>query len=861
MKKLLTGASMVALATALAAPAFAEAEADATAAVTEIIVTGTRTVGVKAEDSAAPVQVVGAAALTRTGSTDLASSLVTSVPSLNINNTGGDLAALSIEAALRGLSPNDTLVLVNGKRRHVTSNLAVLGGSAYSGSATTDLSFIPVGAIDHVEVLTDGAAAQYGTDAIAGVVNIILKKNADGGFISGTGGQNYGGDGKTGAWSLNKGFSLGDKGYVNVTLEQRYGEETLVGIGDRRFQNPDGSINPAGSAFTSGNAANNLVNKNVVNAKNYPHENGVVGAPQYNIYNGFFNAAYAVTDGIELYSFGSYGDRHSSHFENYRVPSLIQGTTSTGVHYYPLPNGFDPSEADHETDYSITGGVRGTVATWAYDLAVTYGADENQIFVKNTANAELFPILAAQSPTPIVPQRLFYDGAFKGTQSVVTVDFDKGFDVGLASPLNIAFGAESRRETYAISAGEPSSYFGSGAQSFDGYTPFDAGEHSRTNYGFYIDGAADVIAGWHVDLAARYEHYSDFGETTVGKLTSRYDFNPMFAIRGTVSTGFRAPTLAEEFYSGTNVSPGSASLTLPADSASAAVAGFQPLRPEKSTNYSVGFVTHPMDRLQITLDAYYIKVKDRILTTSTVFGTVGSDITSPGVLAAIANKLGAPIANATSLSYTGISVFTNAADTETKGVELTGTYASDFGDLGHVDWTVGFNYNENTFTRVAPLPTQVTATANAAQAAAAAANGQAPGALILSATAKSSLETSTPKEKAILQANWTLDKWSVNLRSSIYGKTSEQILLFANGNLFTQEIPVTAIFDLNVAYQLFDGLKVEVGANNLLDKIPPKAPNIGGRPADNGRVFGVPYGFSPYGTGGGYYYGRVTYSF
>jgi iron complex outermembrane receptor protein len=228
MKKLFVGTSMVALATALAAPVFAQST------VSEVIVTGTRTTGVKAADSAAPIQVVGAVALTRTGSTDLASALATSVPSLNINNTGGDLAALSVEAALRGLGPNDTLVLVDGKRRHDTSNLAVLGGSAYSGSATTDLSFIPVGEIDHIEVLTDGAAAQYGTDAIAGVVNVILKKKADGGFITGTGGVNYDGQGKTGAWSANKGIALGDKGFLNVTVEQRFGEETTQGIGDRR---------------------------------------------------------------------------------------------------------------------------------------------------------------------------------------------------------------------------------------------------------------------------------------------------------------------------------------------------------------------------------------------------------------------------------------------------------------------------------------------------------------------------------------------------------------------------------------------------------------------------------------------------
>jgi iron complex outermembrane receptor protein len=853
MRKLLVGTSMVALATALAAPAMAQST------VGEVIVTGTRTVGVKAADSAAPIQVVGSVALTRTGSTDLASVLATSVPSMNINNTGGDLAGLNVEAALRGLSPNDTLVLVDGKRRHVTSNIAVLGGSAYSGSDTTDLSFIPVGAIDHIEVLTDGAAAQYGTDAIAGVVNIILKKKADGGFITGTGGVNYDGQGKTGAWSVNKGIALGDKGYLNVTLEQRFGEETTLGVGDRRFQFANGSINPNGSGFAA------PIDNNITGAQNYPSENRVNGAPQYNLYDGMFNSAYTLNDNAELYAFGSYGSRISSHYENYRVPDLIKGVTSTNVTYYPLPYGFDPSEEDRETDYSITAGVRGEIATWNYDFAATYGDDKNDIYVKNSANAELFPILAAQSATPITPQRLFHNGFFDGTQLVGTADFNRDFNVGLASPLNVAFGAETRKETYQIGAGEPASYYGSGAQSFDGYTPFDAGTHSRTNYAGYIDVAADVLKGWHVDVAGRFEHYSDFGDATVGKLTSRYDFNPMFAVRGTISTGFRAPTLAEEFYSGTNVSPGSAALSLPPDSAPAALAGFKPLKPEKSTNYSIGFVAHPIERLQITADAYYIKITDRILTTSTIFGTVGSSITSPGVLNAIASKLQEPEstfqAKAVGLSYSGITVFNNAADTETTGLELTGTYASDFGELGHVDWTVGFNYNKTTFTKVASLPTQVTDTDNLAEAGAAAANGQAPGAPVLSTVAETALTTGVPQEKAILQANWTLDKWSVNLRSSIYGPTSEKILLYANSQIFTESIPTAAIFDLDVGYKLFKDLKIDVGANNLFDTIPPKAPNVDGRPTDNGRVFGVPYTFSPYGVEGGYYYGRVTYTF
>ena len=255
MNKLMYGGSLTALlmAMGIAAPGLAyaadpiatlrttaDATADATAdtttsstpATSEVIVTSTRQVGVTAADSPAPVQVVGAAALVKTGSIDLASSLVSDVPSLNIQTTGGDMAALSIQAALRGLSPNDTLVLIDGKRRHDSSNLAVDSGSSFSGSATVDLSFIPVAAIDHVEVLTDGAAAQYGTDAIAGVVNVILKKGASPGTISATGGSYYSGQGETGEISLNKGFDLGENGWLNVTLEDRYHNSSYAGLGD-----------------------------------------------------------------------------------------------------------------------------------------------------------------------------------------------------------------------------------------------------------------------------------------------------------------------------------------------------------------------------------------------------------------------------------------------------------------------------------------------------------------------------------------------------------------------------------------------------------------------------------------------------
>jgi len=813
----------------------AESTATGASSVEEVIVTGTRQTGMKAADSPAPIELVGAVALTRSGSQDLATALSTAVPSLNFSTTGGDAAAIQVLAALRGLGPNDTLVLVDGKRRHPTSNLAVDGGSPYSGSATTDLSYIPLDAIDHIEVLTDGAAAQYGTDAIAGVVNIILKKASDGGMATATGGQYFNGQGNTGNWSINKGFNLEDKGFLNVTVEERYHDFSTQGIGDGRFQNPDGSV-LSGLPFPQ---------SNVVNSTNFPHENRLNGDPEFNLYNGLYNMAYDLGYGVEFYSFGTFGDRISNHYENYRSPAKVSGVTSTGVTVYPLPNGFDPREQFQETDYSFTGGFRGKVLGWNWDLSSTFGDNNTQVYVVDSANAQLFPVLQALSPTPIKAQQNFFNGAFDTTEITNNLDLDRSFAVGLASPLNVAFGFEQRKETYKISAGDPSSYYGAGAQSFDGYTPLDEGGHSRTNYAAYIDLAADVITNLHVDLAGRYEHYSDFGDVEVGKATARYDFNPMIAIRGTISSGFRAPTLAEEYYSGTNVSPYSAEVQLPPNSSAAQVAGFAPLRPEQSDNYSIGFVLHPEPGLQVTADFYEIDLRDRILTSGFIYGTCctagSAAVISQGVLNAIAAK---GVTLDSGLSYTGISVFANAASTKTQGAEITGNYASDFGDYGHVDWSVGFNYNTTTITKLTALPAVDTNIPFGQTA-------------ILTLSASSALTTATPQEKLILQAFWSHDKWSVNLRETVYGPTGQ----FSPDNSYFQKIGVTGITDLDIGYKLTHSLKLDIGANNLFNIIPPEVGSSGGFPLGGGLVFKVPYAFAPWNGNGGYYYGRVTFTF
>ncbi len=837
----------------MATPAFAappDAPPDAPGAAapsSDVIVTGTRQSGVKAVNSAAPIQVVGATALKQVGQPDLIQALAQNLPSFNAQSLGGDLANLTLAAALRGLSPNDTLVLVNGARRHATANLAVDGGGPYQGAATTDLSFIPVGAIDHIEVLQDGAAAQYGTDAIAGVVNIILKDADHGGTLSATGGQFYHGDGDSGAWSINKGFSLGDHGFLNLTAEERYHGFTQRGGPDYRYYTPNGALLPGLTPAVN--------ETGIPAAPGAPDVNKIVADAEFNIYNLFYNAGYELGDGFQAYSFGSYGHRDASSYENYRPPSKVSSVYAndpSNAMFYPLPEGFDPKEALDENDFSVTGGVKGALVGWNVDLSTTYGQDQDSISTVDSANVQLYQALQPLSATLVRPQSTFYDGAFINSEWTGNLDVDRSFEIGLASPLNIAIGGEARQDSFTIDAGDAASTYGAGAQSFPGFESTDAGTHRRSNYAGYIDIAADPFTGLHLDLAGRYEYYTDFGSAPVAKLTARYDFNPAFAIRGTVSTGFRAPTLAEEYYSATNVSPSSAVVQLPANSAAAQSAGFSSLKPEKSTNYSIGFVAHPIERLQITVDAYEIDITNRIVGSGFLLGSVGTATVSQGVLNAIkahGNTL------EPGLSYTGISIFTNGANTRTRGVELTATYASDFGDIGHVDWTVGFNYNDNEITHLAPLPAVVTSVPYGQTA-------------ILSPTAISALTTATPREKAVLNGYYTHDKWSVNLRETVYGSTSEIVSTSGTGvGGYTEKVGVTGITDLDIGYKITDSLKLDVGAYNLFNTEPPTVPNIattsgsGLRPEDGGNVYNAPIGFSPFGIDGGYYYGRVTYTF
>jgi iron complex outermembrane recepter protein len=822
---------------------------------TEVIVTGTRQTGVRASDSAAPISVVDAGAMSRVGQPDLNQALQQNLPSFNAQPFGYDAAALTVFAALRGLNPNDTLVLVNGKRRHSTANLAVDTGSPYSGAASADLGLIPVAAIDHVEVLQDGAAAQYGSDAIGGVINIILKNANEGGVASATGGQYYAGDGATGSYSLNNGFALGERGFVNVTVQQDYHDFSQRGGPDARYYTANGQLLPTVSAL---NAAG------LPGALDSPDVNHQFGDPRYNLIKAFVYAGFNLDGGMQLYSIDSYAHRNASAYENYRAPDVLTGVTSSGETVVPFPNGFNPREAIREDDYALSLGLRGDLGEWHWDISSTFGRDRDVVSTMDSANVDLFQTQQAQSATALTPQTQFADGSFTSSELTNNLDISRDFEVGLPKPLSLAFGAEFGRNTFGIEQGSPTSLFGFGAASYPGFQATDQGTHSRTNSAGYVDIAFNPVTEWKIDLAGRFEHYSDFGSAEVGKFTTRYDVTPEFAVRGTVSNGFRAPTLAEEYYSATNVTPTSANVQLPANSPAAQVAGFRRLQPETSMNYSIGMVMHPLTRLQVTLDAYQINIRHRIINSNTLLGSECSapndcTIVSPGVVDAI--KAHGNNIDQNNLSYTSISIFSNGASTITRGVESTANYATDFSDFGHVDWSVGLSYNKTQVESLQPLPAQVT-------------NVAALQTRLLGPESISGLVDATPRVKAVLGALYTVGPVSINLRDAIYGRTYETFSLDGTGNSYpgnpatVARIGTTSITDLELAYSVTHAFKIAVGANNLFDKSPPAMPNVASHsapfqptPADGHHVLGFPLPFAPWGIDGGYYYGRVTYNF
>ncbi len=814
---------------AMAPDASAEAEPET------VIVTGTRTrtTGLDEFTSSSPVQVLKAEEIESAGRPDLMNALANVVPSFTAQAFGGDMANQTLQAKLRGLSPNHTLVLVNGKRRHTTASLAILGGP-YQGGAGADLNFIPVDSIDHVEVLTEGAAAQYGTDAIAGVINIILKKHPQGGSASYTQGGHYAGDGATSAFSGNIGFEGMSGSYFTFAAEYREHERTNRGAIDPRVTSPAVRDPLQGGA---------VINENISFAPGSPNLNQIFGDAAYKMKLVSFNGGIPLGDDAELYAAVTWGDKQAASFENYRLPSRVSHVDEiTGERIYFRPFGFSPREETEETDTQGTVGLKGEAGSWNWDLSSTYGKDDIDLFTRDSANASLF---SETGQTPVN----FYDGNYTGTQWTTNVDVTRQFEIGLAGPMNLAFGAEYRKEEWTASPGDEASRYLEGGQSFPGISLSDSGAHDRSVAAAYVDVVIEPLDKLRLDLAGRYEDYSDFGDTTVGKLSARYELTDTLALRGTASTGFRAPTLAEEFYSATNVGPRTAFVQMPPNAPATALLGLGAgLQPEKSTNFSAGLVFRPGREMGLTFDVYQVEVRNRIAATSTFFGTIGGDLYSQVIVDAIIANGNVLDPEVTELGDTGINLFTNGVTTRTRGAELMFDYAQELGGMG-ITWSAAANYNKTEVTKVRATPVEFGTT----QA-------------LYDDEALADIEDTTPRFLLNLGATLEWERVTVRVHELVYGKSFDYDISSYGGTLrpYKNEIPVTPVTNLEVSFQAMDALTFSVGATNLFDEYPDKR-NAELRALqalnnDNSAVAQYP-AFSPFGINGAYYYGTLSYKF
>ncbi|MBP1203505.1 iron complex outermembrane receptor protein [Duganella sp. 1411] len=793
-------AVQLALAAMLAAPmgnlhAQTSAAATVDSSVETVIVTGTRGAGAKARDSATPISVISADALQQTGASNLYDALTTVVPSYNSQSVGGDIGNMVRSVQLRGLGPNHVLVLVNGKRRHNTASIAAdAGPNQYSSPA--DLDLIPVSAVDHIEVLQDGAAAQYGSDAIAGVVNVILKNSSSGGEIDaliGTYGDSkvnphHEHNGLTRDVSLDQGFKLGGGGYAHLSAQVR----------DHDFTNQTGA-----DLVTTSGFGTPLVPRS---ASSEPYPSRVAGDPRSRFGTVALNAGLQLDGGAEVYGFATAAHREAESWQNWRTPTKAPT-------FYPL--GYSPLETTNENDYAVTAGIKGrSDSGWQWDLSSTYGRDDIAVGVERTVNR---PLLRDTGSSPT----RFHDGQYTFSQWTNNADVSKSLDMGWSAPLLLALGLEARRESYRLGAGDAASRYDFGPDGFAGYALNDAGTHSRNNYAAYVDVSNRPTPEWQLSFAGRQEHYSDFGNTFNGKLTSRYDFSQALALRATVSNGFRAPTLQEEYHSIANVGPTYADVVLPANSAAATLAGAKRLAPEKSRNVSVGLVAAPAPRLHLSLDAYQIEIRHRIIGSGTLSGA-GAD----AAIVAHGSVLDPSITDAT------VSYLTNGVDTRTRGLDASGDYATDFGDAGKVKWTAGWNVNKNRITNVTL------------------AGG-------LNPASASPIIDATPKNKLILNARYLNGAWNGNLRATRYGVTE---LTVADGDTggapyHTNHIDPTVIVDLESGYDVTAHLTLSAGAKNLLNRHPDKAISQG-----YSHAYVYP-SFSPFGINGAYYYVKGSYTF
>ena len=856
-RKSVLASAIIALIPAIGAPS-ATAQNPA-AGLEEVVVTGTRKEGMSPTETLSPIDLISSESLTRQATFSLTESLTQIAPSLNTQRFPiADGTAFVRPVTLRNLSPDHTLVLVDGTRRHrsalVNLQLAPLG-TVNQGSQGVDFASFPSAAIKRVEVLRDGASAQYGSDAIAGVVNVILKDADEGFTISGQYGEyDKDGDGQRSVVSANGGLSLGGNGFLNLT-----GEYATTDTTSRGQARPDAA------------SVADIVGKSEV-----PY-NGLGqrwGDPELDSYTGVFNTAYNVSENLELYGNGSYYYNETKGGFFYRTPvlpgdgnlevparntlevvgedgkvldasqELVNSITGQGLNpsnylvpdasspsgyilrnpiYTQFPGGYSPIFGADITDTFLVLGARGEFGNsdLSWDLKGRYGENEVKYNLKNSIN----PSLGSLSPTDFEP------GTLTQEESGVNLDFVKTFD---NNPANLGFGFEWRRETYKISTGDQASIevgptyaqFGVGSDGFQGFFPDSAGSWDSDSWATYLDLETEITDKLSGAMAMRYENFEEYGTTLDWKFSARYDFTDNFALRATANTGFRAPTPGQvHTLNVTTTADSSGNLipsgTYPIDNPVAQVLGATDLENETSNSYTAGIVWTPVDKLSITVDYYDISIEDRMaLSSNTISQQDVDELKAQGY------------PDAELLLDSNANYFTNGFDTQVTGVDLAITTWHDIG-AGTLTTDMRHNHNKQEISNVKT---------NA-----------------IDQSRVYDLENQVPEDRSVLSFIYDLGGFSGLLRANYYGNWQTTPGLFGDGSdskANTYHYNDAVLVDLELSYTFAEHYTATIGGQNIFDEYPDKEGD--GTLQFLGDVYAVT---SPFGFNGAFWYARVSASF
>lgn len=827
-------------------PAYAADEAEADSGETMVIV-GSRAAPRSVGDSPVPIDVISAEELLANGSTDMSTLLRTMTPSYNVNDQGiSDGATIVRPANLRGLSPDSTLILVNGKRRHKGSVIAFSGGGIADGAQSPDISVIPAMALKQVEVLRDGASAQYGSDAIAGVINFVLKDNSSGGQFEIKAGQFSEGDGDQVTISGNVGTALTERGFVNFTFElnqqdptsrstQRADAQGLIDAGNNNVRTPAAQVwgtpkvsddfklflntgielDNSSEAYLFGNWSEKTVEGGFF-FRNPHTRSGVYGGPGVDDGDVDGDGNTVLTPTL-LVGDLTPGDslicpivRIINNVPDPVALAALAADSNCFSHYQNIPGGFTPSFGGNVVDLSLVLGTRGEFeGGTTYDFSASVGEHSTEFFINNTLNSSLGP----DSP------RDFKPGAYAQLEQALNADFSKDFDDWVMS-----YGAEFRRTQFTITAGDPASFavgpfavqgFGPASNGFPGFKPEDAGASSRTSAAAYFDAEYDITEDFLGQAAFRFEDFSDFGSAFNWKLAGLYTVNDSFKVRASASTGFRAPTIGQANVRNVQTQADANGFlediaTLPPTNPVSVRFGGKALTPEESESIAFGMVYESGDFF-LTADYFNVQVTDRISQTSGIPLTDEDrqELIEQGVTDAI--------------GLTSVKFFTNDFDTTTEGLDLVANYSNEALG-GEMKYSLAFAWAETTVDSAGEN---------------------------VDDRKIGRLENGLPKTKGSFTTNYLADNWRLMGRINYYGEWQQY-----SPNI---DGPVAWLFDAEFSYDINDSTGFSFGINNITDENGPVAPiNSAGLSTSSGRSYSTT---TPYGSNGRFYYARLTYSY